>query len=375
MRSVAVDTLSPSMVVGRHIYSSHGQLLLGRGVTLTTDLIERIKRVGIRQVFVDDPDTEGIETEDAVPHEVRASAVGLVQDTFEHLCSQPNISTMHLNADLFTSLAKDILDGLREHPRHVYNVISIKTYDEYTYQHSANVAILAMILGRSMQLTEEELIHLGVGALLHDLGKIQIPLSILNKPGRLDPEEFVVMKQHARLGFDVLKKDWAISPLSSNVALSHHERIDGTGYPAQRKGDEIHLYSKITAAADIYDALTSDRPYRRPMSSDGAMRLLLQETYDRLDRTPVSVLSHSIAPYPIGFGALLSNRWAGIISQMNEDDPFLPTVRLMFGPGGFKIDRPCEFETARGGGVTIVEVTPDGSAENLARMAAAAKAA
>jgi putative nucleotidyltransferase with HDIG domain len=375
VRSLVVGSLRPEMVVGHHIYSANGTILLARGVPLTADLISRLTEIGIRHVMIDDAETEGIEPRDAVPPDVRVRAVSSVQETFNRVSSQLSVSSTRIEGNAFRSIAADILDGLREQPGNVYNIISVKTYDEYTYQHSVNVAVLAMIIGRTLKLPEDRLLTLGVGALLHDLGKTQIPLSVLNKPGRLTPDEFDVIKHHARSGFDILKANSCISPLSVNVALRHHERPDGSGYPDGYKRDRIHQFAKIVAAADVYDALTSVRVYRDPMVPDAAMRYLVSESPRHLDVQAVRGLSTSISPYPVGCGVLLSNGYAGIVCAPGVRDALRPSVRLIYAPGGEPLSPPEEINLAASPSLLVREVTEDAGSESLKKLASVRVAA
>jgi len=151
------------------------------------------------------------------------------------------------------------------------NLISIKALDKYTLDHSLNVAILSLRLGVALNMSYEDLYELGVGALLHDIGKIFIPLSILNKKDKLTEEEFETIKKHTMIGYEYTKFASNI-PINSKLAiLEHHERINGTGYPNNRTADEIHRFAKIVSICDVYDAYTSKRVYKQAKKSEGAI--------------------------------------------------------------------------------------------------------
>ena len=156
----------------------------------------------------------------------------------------------------------------------------------YTYTHSVNVGLLAVSMAKVLfrGSSGHDMHELGAGFFLHDLGKVQIDLAILNKPGRLTPEETTVMRRHPALGFKILHEAHQLSEECKTIVLQHHERDDGTGYPKQLRGTEIHLYGKICALADVFDALTSNRPYRKGMTSFDALMLMKKEMINHFQK-------------------------------------------------------------------------------------------
>ncbi len=198
------------------------------------------------------------------------------------------------------------------------NMIDLKVFDDYTYSHSVNVAVLSIIIGVTMGLGRKELTKLGLGALLHDIGKVFIDKDIVNKPGKLTDEEFSSMKMHSKLGYDYVRDRFQL-PVKSYVAvLDHHERYDGSGYPNSKKGDEISDFGKMIALADVYDALTSERPYRKALPPSEAMEYIMGNSQVHFDPELVKVFSRKVAPYPVGTLVKLSNGMTGLVVENYE---------------------------------------------------------
>ncbi|MFH1741587.1 MAG: HD-GYP domain-containing protein [bacterium] len=166
------------------------------------------------------------------------------------------------------------------------NLISITSHDYYTYTHSVNVCIFSVALAEKIFHGEgkEKLERLGSGFLLHDIGKRKIPLEIINKDGRLTREEWETMCQHPQIGYEILKETGHLTEESAIIALQHHERYDGRGYPKTLEGDEIHIYAKICCIADVFDALTTERSYRNASSSFEALQIMQDEMLGNFDR-------------------------------------------------------------------------------------------
>ncbi len=159
-------------------------------------------------------------------------------------------------------LVKDMIDIIIDKRNAIYDLISLKNYDYYTYTHSVNVSVLSIGLGTEIGLRREKIEELGMGGMLHDIGKSAIPLTVLNKPGKLTDDEYLTMKKHVVEGTKILKCHKGITEVSFHAAAQHHERLTGTGYPAGLSGKAISLFGRITAIADVYDAMTTQRCYQ-----------------------------------------------------------------------------------------------------------------
>lgn len=214
----------------------------------------------------------------------------------------------------------------------------LKNVDEYTAQHSLNVGLLSIILGRAEGLTPQQLEHVGLCGMLHDMGKSKIPLEVLNKEGAFTDEEFTIMKGHTTEGFLILSQQADIDAEVANVAHSHHERINGRGYPRALKSDQITYYTRIVAIADAYDAITSKRVYSEARSSMEGLRILIGARGSHFDSGLVDKFAECMGVYPAGSVAELSNGEVAIVMPSAEESRGRPKVLVVRGAD----KKPCK---------------------------------
>jgi len=221
-------------------------------------------------------------------------------------------------------LVLQLVDTLLISRKEFIHINDIKSYDEYTYHHSLSVAILSVSIGQTMGLGLHDLQQLCRSSLLHDIGKIWVPSELITKPGRLDLDEYEVVKGHTKHGGQYLKNG-VFGDLSLLLGVMfHHERYDGTGYPRQLRRKDIPLFARIIAVADVYDALTSNRPYRKPMVPADALELIQFDSGKAFDPEIVQALKEKLDLYPIDTIVELSNRRKGIVvDNFNNKRPLL----------------------------------------------------
>jgi HD-GYP domain-containing protein (c-di-GMP phosphodiesterase class II) len=205
-------------------------------------------------------------------------------------------------------------------------LMQLKNKDEYTAQHSLNVSMLSIVLGRHIGLPEQELRNLGLCGMMHDMGKMLIPVSILNKPAELDPDEIEIMKTHTTLGAELLKSSDNMFYGAIETALTHHERIKGQGYPQGLKDSGVSFYSNVVAIADTYDALTSDKVYKKGMTHLEATKILYQQAGQQFDRPLVSKFIESLGVFPPGCYVQLSDNRIALVLEVNEESKLRPRV-------------------------------------------------
>ncbi|MCV2217020.1 HD-GYP domain-containing protein [Thauera sp. Sel9] len=210
----------------------------------------------------------------------------------------------------------------------------LKDHDEYTFQHSVSVCALMVAFARALDQPREIIREIAIGALLHDVGKAKVPDEILNKPAKLTDAEFVKMKNHVVQSKIILQDTPGISDIALDVAAQHHERFDGTGYPNKLKGGEISLYGQMGAIVDVYDALTSNRVYRKGMPPTEALRKLLEWSKFHFKPELVHAFIRSVGIYPTGSLVLLESQRLAVVQSQNEDQMMQPVVKVIFHTRG-----------------------------------------
>ena len=205
----------------------------------------------------------------------------------------------------------------------------LKNKDEYTAQHSLNVCVLSIVLGRHIGLSVTNLNNVGLCGMMHDMGKMLIPLAILNKPGKLDSDEMVVMQSHTTLGHELLKSSHGMYPGAIETSLSHHERLDGQGYPRQLPSQKISHFTRIVTIADLYDAMTSDRVYQKGRTHLEATKTLTELSGRHLDQPLVIKFIESIGVYPPGVFVELTNGAIALVVEVHETIKLRPKVLLI----------------------------------------------
>jgi HD-GYP domain-containing protein (c-di-GMP phosphodiesterase class II) len=338
MRLVPIECAKNGTFLAKTIFDNNGRLLLREGMALNDKYVRRIKELGIYSIYIKD-EYSNVEIEDVIKPEIRQKSIKTLKDSFASVnqyipASNENFSNTALNKsneyfDSIASITEEILEELTSKRNIMVNLVDIKSMDNYTYQHSVNVAVLSLVLGIQLQLNKRELYKLCTGALLHDIGKVFIPENILNKEEKLTLEEFEIIKSHSLKGYDYLKGNLDISPLSRVIVLQHHEKVDGTGYPDAKKDDEINKFARIVAIADVYDALTSDRPYRRAMCPNEAVEYILGSGQKHFDYNMTKAFLKCIVPYPEGTLVRLNNDDIGVVIKTYQNFALRPMVEII----------------------------------------------
>jgi HD-GYP domain-containing protein (c-di-GMP phosphodiesterase class II) len=208
---------------------------------------------------------------------------------------------------------------------------SLQSKDDYTYRHNIGVGVIAFLIGKWLNLEEPELTQLLIAATLHDVGKVKIPLDILNKPDKLTAEEFDFMKKHTIFGYEILKETVGINHREALVALQHHERQDGSGYPFGIGSDKLDLFGRIVAIADVFHAMTSKRPYRNASPFYETLKQMNRNAFGELDARITQLFMNKVTQALIGNEILLTDGRKGSIVMINPHEPLRPLVRMKEG--------------------------------------------
>ena len=234
-----------------------------------------------------------------------------------------------VDLDNIENMAENFMDSVERNQNALACLSRIRDKDSYLMEHSVNVAVLMSILGKYLQLERGYLHQCVTGALLHDIGKILIPDTILHKPGKLTENEFAIMKRHASYSKKILQKNHGFPQVSINVAGQHHERLDGKGYPEGLQGEAISKEARLAAVVDIYDAITADRVYHKGMPPSTALKRMLEWSGPHLDTQYVHAFIKAIGVYPVGSLVELSNGLAGIVVEENPGS-IKPIIKVMY---------------------------------------------
>lgn len=234
-----------------------------------------------------------------------------------------------LNTDAAKEAVSDCVNKVLDNSDTMQLLTQLKNMDEYTTQHSLNVCILSILLGKHLKLSTDKLNKLGLCGLLHDMGKSKIPLRVLNKEGLLTEKEMLIMKSHAALGKDILLNTHGIEQDVIDVAHSHHERLNGTGYPRGLVSDEISAFTKIVSIVDTYDAITSDRVYQKGRLHLEAIEVLVKGRTTEFDASLVIHFIECIGIYPVGNPVEMTNGEVAMVIESNPTNKTRPKVLLL----------------------------------------------
>ncbi|MGM0380217.1 MAG: HD-GYP domain-containing protein, partial [Bacillota bacterium] len=333
MRIVYVDDLETGMEIAKSIYNKRGSILLRKGTVLTNKYIDKLKKINIVTIYIKDKLSEGIEIQNVIDDNTKIKAICNLKDQFSFLDNDKdsNKNLPKKNYKAVKENIKEILNNLKKSEHALMNLTELMSSDLYTYEHSINVTVLSLLIGTELGYDEDKLLKVGIGAMLHDIGKLKIDKKIIHKPGKLTDKEYEIVKKHAVYGYKLLKEDRFISPFVKSIVLLHHEKLDGSGYPKglTKKEFENLEFVMIVAASDILDALINNRSYKDKMPIYKGVELLSSMVPEKIDPKIFSILKKKIAPFPEGTGVLLSNNKKGIVEKNNSDKPTRPIVRIL----------------------------------------------
>jgi HD-GYP domain-containing protein (c-di-GMP phosphodiesterase class II) len=339
MRLILTQNLIPGMKLARSIYSSDARVLLGEGVKLQPPYIARLLDMGIMSVYIEDEISQGIEIQDIVSDRTRVEAISAVRDITSSFMRGKGI-----DARLAKQKVNNIVDDLFYTKDILVNMVDLRTKSDYTFCHMVNVAILSVMTGVALGYNELKLRDLGVGALLHDLGKLKVDESIYNKADTLTAEEYEKIKQHSSYGFEMIRRIEDVNVVCAHIAFQHHERYDGRGYPRGLTAEEIHECARIVAIADVFDALTAQRPYRKAILPYHAVEYVIAMAGTQFDPNLVKAFIDHIAIYPAGSIVELNTGEKAIVVSVNKLYKTRPVVRIFLDENEQRLSVPCEID-------------------------------
>lgn len=352
MFRISTNHIAEGMIVGKNIIDGNGRVLLTAGQELNLRYIQRIRALDIDFIYIQDD----LDIEDPAPP-VRPATFSKATASFKR-CYEQCVKTGKVNVRAVQSQVDNIINDLMNNNEIMYGMAEVKDYDDYTYEHCVNVCVLSLILGIDQDYSKLQLQALGIGSMLHDIGKIKIPLEIINKPSNLTYEECIEVRQHPLTGFKLATESHDLPRGAGQAILQHHEHMNGRGYPRGIDEASIHEYGMIVAVADVFDALITDRPYRRGFSNYEAMRIIQTETGTHLSRRFVDALLRHVNLFPPGTVVTLSNEDLALVTQENPAHRNRPRIRLLFDAKGKAYEMNNVMELAEHKDISVAKVLP-----------------
>ncbi|MBF0456466.1 MAG: HD-GYP domain-containing protein [Nitrospirae bacterium] len=376
IKRVKVSQLRPGMFISdlNCSWIEHN-FLFGTFKISSTKEIQKIKDMGIIDVSIDTSkglDVPSAPTVERVNREIDIKFIKQADDLIEPIrevslkeeMTQANIirnaaketiknvlADVRLGNQIDVETVKQIVpqmtDSIFRNKDALIGLSRIKSVDEYLFFHSVSVCVLMVSLGHSLDISREEIDQIGVGALLHDIGKVKVNQDILNKPGRLTDDEFGKIKDHVTFGYEILKQIPSIPEPALIVTHQHHERFDGTGYPNKLRGDGLSVYGQMASVVDVYDALTSDRCYHKGMQSTDALRKIFEWSQFHFNPSIVQHFIRCVGVYPIGTLVRLDNHRLGVVIESGKDALTKPKVRVMFNLKSKCFIKPSDIDLSK----------------------------
>lgn len=348
MRLVSVDMITPDMTIAFPVYSKN-TLVINAGRNNIARYIPNLMNMGIQYVYVEDELSKGIMIPDAISVKTRNNCKYVLRNMIFEYAESSNVNLYPLSDSI-----ENVINEVLENEEVQVSLNDIGTVDEHTYLHSVNVSVYSLLIGKALHYSRRKLQELAMGTMLHDIGKTLVKPGIQFKEGNLTPQEYEEMKKHAEIGYYILSKSGKLPEEVRQVALNHHERLDGRGYPRGKTGREIHEYARIASIADVYDALTSDRAYKKKWSAEEAINFLIEHSGTMFSPELVQLFIQQVAIYPNGSMVSLSDGGVAIVKEQNRHVPMRPIVRVIQDAQGNKIT-PFEIDLMKVLSITITQ--------------------
>lgn len=337
--------------LAKDVYDDLGRMLLGKGVEITPKLLDSLIDKDVYFVYIDDALSEGIEVKGIIDDTEMLKSVNKVKHILNQATKDQSngVSMMIREQDIkaVEDIIGDLIDLLLNSDQTLYTVVDLMGADMYTYKHSVNVAILSILTCRSLGYNYDITKYIAMGALLHDVGKSQVKDNLIQKVDALSSSELEEVHDHAIYGYDLVKNDVSLSGYTKQIIHLHHEKRDGSGYPKGLKEAQIPDFVRIVTICDIFDAMTSNRVYRKGMPPYKAIEILMADSVYKLDPIILQMFLKNICVYPPGTGVKLSDGRLGLVKEYNLYNPTRPVVRVYEDEEGQHLISNLDLEEVR----------------------------
>lgn len=349
MKLLHLKNIKGTEILAKDILSNDGKVLLNKDTNLTIDLKLKLKTNGIYWVYIKDDALSDI-TEDKHLAELKMSTLENMPNIFNELISS------HISESSSLNYVENLIDYIKSKGDLNTNLYEVKAYDNYTYVHCVDTAIMATFFGVSLNLSDNEIKELGTAAIIHDIGKVMIPNSIINKNSTLTKNEYEIVKKHSLFGKAILENNKSISKSIIDAVVQHHEKYDGSGYPYGLRGNDICYFARILSICDVFTAISGNRSYRKRFAPIEAYEYILSGSGSCFDKDLVEIFKNTFAIYPLGSCLKLTNGIEAYVVKQHKSFPDRPIVRITYDSTTKKSISPYEIDLLNSTNIGIVDI-------------------
>ncbi len=342
---VEVNFLREGTLLSGIVYDDLGNMLWPARKPLTSEFIARLKEKGLKNVYYSPPKYKNLFSQAPIFSSLTQE---FALNAIEEVGHQIRYGKLK-DLTAAKSTVEKFLEEVKTHPDNFLNLMVLKDYDSYTYYHSINVGILSVFLTKKLGFNDLFALDVGLGGFLHDIGKIQVPSRIVNKNGTLTAEEFREMKKHPIYGYNLIRSDTSLSNYVKKIILYHHEKWDGSGYPIGLKEEAIGNFAAIVAVSDVYDALTTERPYKQPYCVNDALLYVMRNTMKHFNPyvsqrfvNEISRMFDLGSYYPVGCYVYLNTGEVAYVIAKDDEYTMRPELVILKNFQGFPLRNPIE---------------------------------
>lgn len=344
------------------LYDEKGKMLWPARVPIPYNFLFKLREKDIKKVFYIPPKDKSVMDREPM---FSAETQKFAENAIAEIVNQINYGKVPETAIAKNTIVR-LYQEMQKNAKGFLNLLVLKDYDSYTFYHSINVGILAMFLTRKLGFNNTCIEDAGVGGFLHDIGKVKISSRIVNKQALLTPDEFRIMQNHPVLGFNIIKEDPHLSTFVKKMVLFHHERWDGSGYPLKLKAEAIGNFAGIVAVCDVYDALTTERAYKKPLTVNDALLYIMRNTLNMFNPYVSQRFVNEMAQmydlgsfYPVGAFVRLNTGETALVISKDKEYSLRPRIQILESQDGVPLRNPVECDLKVDSSRTIIKIVDD----------------